>query len=137
VFQTCACPITGTGSARTSRTLSVAEAGERGVEPARFWPIQFQVPGSICITPTAPVLETRSLLKPLSCQPIAAASDGDPPLAAAIEPMSDALTVCGVGYGPEVVPAAAVETGCETVLTVLGAPERLSTEPASSVPFGA
>ena len=46
--------------------LSVAEVGDSGGGPARFWPIQFQVEGTICITPTAPVRETMSLLKPLS-----------------------------------------------------------------------
>ena len=43
-------------------------------------------PGRICITPRASALETRSLLKPLSCQAIASASEAGTPLAAAIEP---------------------------------------------------
>ena len=49
------------------------------------------------MTPRASALETRSLLKPLSCQAIASASDEGTPLAAATEPTSDAVTRSGVG----------------------------------------
>ena len=37
-----------------------------------------------CITPRALALETMALLKPLSCQPIAAASEPGTPCSAAI-----------------------------------------------------
>src|SRR5207249_4148011 len=96
------------------RTLSCADADARGVPAVRVRWIQFHVPGRICITPRASELETKSLLKPLSCQPIASAREGETPLSLAIEPTSDALTCSGVGYGGSLTePAAALPTGCE------------------------
>src|SRR5919197_4888007 len=79
-------------------TLSEAELALSGVS-ARLLLIQDQVPGRICITPRALAVETRSLLKPLSCQPIAAASEAGTPWAAAICSICGALTRSGVGYG--------------------------------------
>ena len=72
-------------SSTPPRTLSAADAGASGGPPVSSvcW-IHSHVPGRICITPRASALETRSLLKPLSCQAIASASDGGTPLAAAI-----------------------------------------------------
>ena len=51
------------------------------------------------MTPRASALETRSLLKPLSCQPIASASEAGTPLASAIEPTWPDVTRSGVGNG--------------------------------------
>ena len=47
------------------------------------------MPGITCITPRALALETIELLKPLSCHPIADASEGGTPLASAIWPIAD------------------------------------------------
>ena len=52
-----------------------------------------------CITPRALAEETIELLKPLSCQAMAAASEGETPCAAATFWMSTALTCCAVGAG--------------------------------------
>src|SRR5207248_3816233 len=95
------------------RTLSSADAGANGMPPRlRTEPIQFQVPGRICITPRAPAGETAALLNPLSCHPIACASDGGTPWSAAIEPICPAVTRCGVGYGGALSePTAALPTG--------------------------
>src|SRR3954464_11197885 len=79
-------------------TLSAAELALRG-DTARLLLIQDQVPGRICITPRALALDTRLLLKPLSCQPMALASDAGTPWAAAIWPIWVPLTRSGVGYG--------------------------------------
>src|SRR3954449_8888382 len=79
-------------------TLSAAELALRG-DTARLLLIHDQVPGRICITPRALALDTRSLLKPLSCQPIALASDDGTPWAAAISEIVVELTRSGVGYG--------------------------------------
>src|SRR6185312_4283958 len=125
------------------RTLSAADAGARGGPPAssECW-IQSQVPGRICITPRASALETRSLLNPLSCQAIAAASEAGTPFAAAIEPTCGAVTRSGVGYGGSVgEPSAAVPTGCDAaaeddVKATAGLPDRWSTVPETSTPFG-
>src|SRR5437763_8617737 len=78
--------------------LSAAELALSGVG-VRLLLIHDQVPGRICITPRALALDTRSLLKPLSCQPIALASDDGTPWAAAISEIVVELTRSGVGYG--------------------------------------
>src|SRR5918992_1343393 len=52
-----------------------------------------------CITPRALAEETIALLNPLSCQAIAAASEGETPWAAATLWTSDAPTTPGVGAG--------------------------------------
>src|SRR3712207_5081159 len=52
-----------------------------------------------CMTPRALALETIELLKPLSCQAIAEASDGETPCAEATLAMSPALTRSGVACG--------------------------------------
>src|ERR1700724_3789895 len=94
------------------RTLSAAEAGASGAPELRSLWIHCQVPGRICITPRASALETRSLLKPLSCQAMASASQAATPLAAATDPTSPALTRSGVGYGGSVgLPSAGPPTG--------------------------
>ena len=92
--------------------------------------MKVQVPGSICITPTAPVLDTSLLLKPLSWSAIASASDDDTPLAAATWPTSAGLTVSGVGCAP---PEGALEAAGAPAADE---PERLSVVPASSSPRG-
>ena len=62
--------------------------------------------------PRASALETRSLLKPLSCQAIASASAPGTPFAAATEAICEALSRSGVGYGGFVgSPCAGVPTG--------------------------
>src|SRR3954453_803035 len=68
-----------------ARTLSVAEAGSRRA-PARLDCTQLHVPGMICMIPRALAAEIIALLKPLSCQAIAAASDDGTPCCAASEP---------------------------------------------------
>ncbi len=90
--------------------------------------MKVQVPGSICITPTAPVLDTSSLLKPLSWSAIASASDDETPLSAATWPTSVGLTVSAVGCAP---PDAATGTELAT-----GAPGMLRCAPACRSPFG-
>src|SRR5690349_7051059 len=97
------------------RTLSNADAGASGTPPRfRTEPIQLHVPGKLRITPRAPTGETAALLNPLACHPIASASDGGTRLAAAIEPISPALTRWLVGYGGALCePMAALPTGSE------------------------
>src|SRR5262249_27992859 len=51
------------------------------------------------MTPRASEDDTMALLKPLSSQPIALASDGGTPLAAAMSPTCEALTRWSVGTG--------------------------------------
>ncbi len=84
--------------------------------------------------PRASALDTRSLLKPLSCQAMASASDGETPLVAATCPICEALRCSGVGYGGSVtLPCAALPTGCELAAeTVLGVPERWRVAPTRS-----
>src|SRR3954452_6295236 len=79
-------------------TLSIALLG-LSWRSARFFCTQSHVPGVTCITPRALALETLALLKPLSCQPIAVASEGETPTPAAMEPMSVDVTRSGVGLG--------------------------------------
>src|SRR5215208_2108465 len=52
-----------------------------------------------CITPRAFAEETIALLKPLSCQAIAAAREGETPCNAATDWTSEAPTVAAVGTG--------------------------------------
>ena len=53
----------------------------------------------ICITPRAFALETAPLLKPLSCQAIACASDEETPSSDATWPICEPLTWLAVGLG--------------------------------------
>src|SRR5947209_19572792 len=123
------------------RTLSAADAGASGGPPVsrEFW-IHCQVPGRICITPRASALETRSLLKPLSCHAIAAANEAGTPFAEAIEPTWGAVTRSGVGYGGSVgEPSATVPTGWDTAAeedVVAGLPDRRRAVPEIRTPFG-
>src|SRR6202022_3163800 len=89
-------------------TLDAAEAAASGVDPANSWPIELHVCGMICITPRAPALDVRLLLKPLSWEAIAFASEGGTPFSAAIEPTSEGVTVSSVGYGGALLEASAV-----------------------------
>src|SRR4051795_819984 len=95
-------------------TLSAAELALRG-DTARLLLIQDQVPGRICITPRALALDTRSLLKPLSCQPMAETSEAGTPCAAAISEMVEELTRSGVGYGAAFGTTVFVGAGLEEV----------------------
>src|SRR5215217_7759663 len=52
-----------------------------------------------CITPRAFAEDTIELLNPLSCQAIAAASEGETPCSAATDWTSEAPTVVAVGSG--------------------------------------
>src|SRR5436189_5956752 len=76
----------------------MAELGSR-VREERFWLIHDQVPGMTCITPRAFALETAPLLKPLSCQAIACASDEETPSSDASWPTCEPLTWLAVGLG--------------------------------------
>src|SRR5207302_1078328 len=53
----------------------------------------------ICITPRAFALETAPLLKPLSCQAIAFASEAETPSCEATWPICDAVRWPGVAFG--------------------------------------
>ena len=53
----------------------------------------------ICMTPRALAAEIIALLKPLSCQAIAVASEAGTPLRLATAAMSAALTCVGVAAG--------------------------------------
>ena len=82
------------GAAASSSAANAAEGRRRGrcrrprrARAARSavrvrW-IHSHVPGRICMIPRASALDTRSLLKPLSCHPIASASEPGTPFAAA------------------------------------------------------
>src|SRR3954451_3320902 len=72
-----------------------------------------------CITPRAFADDTMPLLKPLSCQAIAEASEPGTPCCEAIWPISDDVACPGVAYG------AACGTACGGPLTVVaaGAPD--------------
>ena len=64
--------------AEVERARADVVRGRGRVEPAaaeRLPWTQSHVPGITCMTPRALALETIALLKPLSCQPIAAASE--------------------------------------------------------------
>src|SRR5438067_13569798 len=79
-------------------TLSRAEFG-LSVRDASVWLIHAHVPGMICITPRAFALETAALLKPLSCQAMALASEAGTPSRIATWPICDAVTLPGVALG--------------------------------------
>src|SRR5215208_6692661 len=88
-----------------------------------------------CITPRALAADTIALLKPLSCQAIAAASDGETPYCAATDWTSAAPTRVGVGAG-----SACGTTGAgagSDARAGAGAPVgSLSTVPSTSTPAG-
>src|SRR3954451_18168390 len=89
-----------------------------------------------CMTPRALAAETIALLKPLSCQAIALASEAGTPLAAATDCTADAPTRVGVGSGAALGMTRAAGAGC-AARTGAGAPVgNLTTVPASSTPFG-
>src|SRR5690349_19399751 len=89
-----------------------------------------------CITPRALAEETIALLKPLSCQAIAVASEGETPWAAATDWTSAAPTREAVGSGAAAGTTFAAGAGCEARAGA-GAPVgSLMTVPASSTPFG-
>src|SRR5712671_1580234 len=91
-----------------------------------------QVPGSTCITPRALAAETIPLLKPLSCQAIAEASEAGTPLRLATIAMSAAVTRPGVGAGD----AAGTTAGAAEVVGT-GAPVgSFSGEPAMIIASG-
>src|SRR4051812_27090835 len=67
-----------------------------------------------CMTPRADADETMPLLKPLSCQAMAEASDAGTPSWAAMAATCDDVTLAGVGCGDAVVAtgtAAPVDVG--------------------------
>src|SRR3954449_5890274 len=89
-----------------------------------------------CMTPRALAEETMPLLKPLSCQAIAVASEGETPWAAATDCTSEAPTRVLVGSGAAAGMTLAAGAGCEARAGA-GAPVgSLITVPASSRPFG-
>src|SRR3954454_6699015 len=79
-------------------TLSIGEAWSSW-RLARFAWTQSHVPGMTCMTPRAFAPETIALLKPLSCQAMAAASEPGTPLRVATSLMSAAVTRPGVAAG--------------------------------------
>src|SRR3954452_3670758 len=89
-----------------------------------------------CMTPRALAGETIELLKPLSCQAIAAASEGETPLAEATDWTSEAPSRAGVGSGAAVGTTVAAGAGWDARAGA-GAPVgSLMTVPASSTPLG-
>src|SRR5690242_2645171 len=89
-----------------------------------------------CMTPRALAEETIALLKPLSCQAIAVASEGETPWAAATDWTSAAPTRDAVGSGAAAGTTVAVGAGCEARAGV-GAPVgSLITVPAMRSPEG-
>src|SRR3954452_22543508 len=103
---------------------------------AMFLWTQSQVPGITCMTPRALAPETIPLLKPLSCQAIAEASEGETPLAAATDWTVEAPTRVAVGSGAAAGTTVAAGAGW-AARTGVGAPVgSLMTVPASSSPDG-
>src|SRR5690242_4280638 len=89
-----------------------------------------------CITPRALAEETMALLKPLSCQAIAAARDGETPFWAATDCTSEAPTRVAVGSGAAAGTIFWAGAGWEARAGA-GAPVgSLMTVPASSTPAG-
>src|SRR3954451_6396202 len=93
-----------------------------------------------CITPRALALETIRLLKPLSCQAIAVASEAGTPLAAATDRTSEAPTRVAVGSGAAGGTTVAAGAGCAArggVGAPVGSliPVPASTQPLGSSPF--
>src|SRR3954454_11349685 len=99
---------------------------------ARFFWTHAQVPGRTCITPRAFALETIALLKPLSCQAIAEASEAGTPLRLATIAMSEALTRPGVGAGAP----AGTTAGAADVVGTDAPVGSFSGEPAMSIASG-
>src|SRR5215213_1550885 len=88
------------------------------------------------MTPRALAEETIELLKPLSCQAMAVASEGETPWAAATDWTSDAPTRVLVGSGAAAGTTFAAGAGCEARAGA-GAPVgSLITVPASRTPDG-
>ena len=88
------------------------------------------------MTPRALAPDTMPLLKPLSCQAMAAASEGETPCAAAMLWMSAAVNRCCVGSGAAFGTTVCVGAG---VLAAAGAGAPLGsliTVPVSSTPAG-
>src|SRR3954462_5391475 len=116
-------------------TLSDADVGLSG-RPARLRCTYSHVPGITCITPRALAPDTIPLLKPLSCQAMAEASEGGTPLAAATDWTVEAPTRVGVGSGAAAGTTVAAGAGW-TARAGVGAPVgSLITVPASSRPDG-
>src|ERR1700742_1300672 len=89
-----------------------------------------------CITPRALAADTMALLKPLSCQAIAAASEGETPFSDATDWTVEAPTRVGVGSGAAWGTTVAAGAG-SAARTGAGAPVgSLITVPASSRPLG-
>src|SRR4051795_9226271 len=89
-----------------------------------------------CMTPRALAEDTMPLLKPLSCQAIAVASEGETPWAAATDWTSAAPTRVLVGSGAAAGTTLAAGAGCDARAGA-GAPVgSLMTVPASSTPLG-
>src|SRR4051794_9792230 len=88
-----------------------------------------------CMTPRAFAPETIALLNPLSCQAIAAASDGETPYCAAIDCTSEALSRAGVGAGAAAGTTRAGGGGSEARAGVGDPVGSLITVPASSTPL--
>src|SRR6266511_3310246 len=93
-------------------TFSAADDGLRGEAASELW-MKSQVPGRICITPRALALDTRALLKPLSCRAIAVTSDGSTPCEEAIGAIWAGVTHSRVGCGaaPGTAPAGGAAAG--------------------------
>src|SRR4051812_34215687 len=89
-----------------------------------------------CMTPRALALETIALLKPLSCQAMAEASEGETPWALATDWTSAAPRRAAVGRGAALGTTVAVGAGC-AARAGAGAPVgSLITVPAISRPDG-
>ena len=89
-----------------------------------------------CMTPRALALETMLLLKPLSCQAIAVASEGETPCWAATVWTSAAPTRVAVGAGAACGTTVAAGAGC-AARAGAGAPVgSLITVPATRMPLG-
>ena len=83
-----------------------------------------------CMTPRALAADTAALLKPLSCQATADASEPDTPCCAAIEPISPDVVCVGVGLGAAVGTTAAF--GAAVVLLAGAVPDAPAPEPVGS-----
>src|SRR4051812_50052297 len=89
-----------------------------------------------CMTPRALAAETIALLKPLSCQAIALASEAGTPLAAATDWTAKAPTRGGVGSGAALGVTRGAGAGC-AARAGAGAPAgSLVTGPAGRPPPG-
>src|SRR6478609_6814575 len=89
-----------------------------------------------CMTPRALAAETIALLKPLSCQAMAAAREGETPFCEATDCTSPAPRRVEVGSGAAAGTIFCAGAGC-AARAGAGAPVgSLITVPASSTPFG-